>query len=151
MPHGRAQAQAVADPIFLSFYPSICVGLWKLIKSRFPTLSGEQWLDCLIGVMTAATVTAALIVGPLTAAGSTTGGVLTVGTELGDLILLAMLAGLFAMTGWRAQGVFSIMVVALLSFWLSDLNYLLAHLAGTYGNGGCVGDCGWVLACALMC
>ncbi|RBY96000.1 GGDEF-domain containing protein [Blastococcus sp. TF02-8] len=135
-----------SDVGFLGFYPLAFTGLLLLIRLRVRRLSLGSWLDCAVTGLTAASVAAALALGPLI---QRTGGGLDLVTSIGypsaDLFLLGLLAGGLVLVGresgaawWWVTGGLSIFVVA-------DTVYAYQVVHGTYVAGGPL-DTAWGLA-----
>jgi diguanylate cyclase (GGDEF)-like protein len=92
-----------ADAFHLCFYPAAYVALVMLIRSRLHQLRPGLLLDGLLVGLTAATVVAAVALGPIVANDGATFS--TVATNLaypvGDLILLVVVVAALGVNGWR--------------------------------------------------
>ena len=108
--------------------------------------SASSWLDGAIAAATSAAVLAAVAIDPIVS-GATHGNAAAVATNLaypiGDLILLAIVIGMFGLTGWRpgAHGCCSGSGSGLSA--LADTAYLYASADGTYTVGGIL-DSMWI-------
>ena len=94
----------VAEALYLAFYPLIGLALARVVRADADRFAGTMWLDGLIGSLTLATVGAALAFqAALDAQGAeAAAGVATqYAHALGDVVLLAIVGGMLALTGWR--------------------------------------------------
>jgi diguanylate cyclase (GGDEF)-like protein len=133
-----------ADALYLSYYPPVYVGIGLLLRSRVRELSKVLWLDGLIAGLAVAAIGAALAFGAILS--QTHGAPLTVATNLayplGDLVLLGLIVGIIAITGWRTQLDWWLIAVGLVIFGVTDSLYLLQTANNTYVQGGLL-DLGW--------
>ena len=92
-----------ADAGFLLFLPAAYAAVVLLVRGRSPGFPASVWLDGLVGAGAVSAVAAALVLQPV--AEATQGSLAVVATNLaypvGDMLLLAFMAGIFALTGWR--------------------------------------------------
>ena len=90
---------SLADIGYLGFYPLACAGALVIMR-RGRVLSGTMWLDGLLGAVGAATALAALLNPVLSALSGGVGELVVAGAyPVGDLLLIAMLAGSLAIHG----------------------------------------------------
>ena len=98
---------SLADIGYLGFYPLACAGALVIMR-RGRVLSGTMWLDGLLGAVGAATALAALLNPVLSALSGGVGELVVAGAyPVGDLLLIAMLAGSLAIHGPRDRGTLS--------------------------------------------
>lgn len=139
-----------ADVGYLAFYPLVVAGLVMLSGARLSDYARNPWVDGLIGALAVAALMATLLAGPI--ASSTDGSIASVATNLAyplaDLLVVALLAGVLAMTGWRLRSTWAWMACGLASFAIADTLYLYYTALGAYG-AGMPFDLGWPLG-ALM-
>ncbi|MEA2219319.1 MAG: hypothetical protein QOJ35_1945 [Solirubrobacteraceae bacterium] len=139
-----------ADIGYLGLYPGVYAGLVLLYRARGGADRRSLWVDGAVGALALAAVAATMLYGPLV--GALAGAPDEVATNLaypvGDLLLLALVGGAVAMTGWRLGGTWAWIAAALAIFAVSDALYLYTNAVGIYG-GGWFFDAGWPLA-ALM-
>jgi diguanylate cyclase (GGDEF)-like protein len=78
------------------------VAIVLLVRDRVREFRSTLWLDGLVGALAAAAIGAALVFGAIAGSGD---GATTVAVDLayalGDLVLLAFVVAVFALTGWR--------------------------------------------------
>src|SRR4051812_22357275 len=94
---------SIADGLFLAFYPASYVALIVLVRNRVDQFRQSMWLDGLVAGLAVAAIGEILVLRPII---ETTGGkFIEVATDVaypaGDLVMLALVAGVFALTGWR--------------------------------------------------
>ena len=146
-----APVPSVADAFYLALYPLVYFAVIVLIRADAKDFLSSTWLDGLVGMLAAATVSAAFVFGSvLTATG---GRPLTVMVELaypvGDLILLALAIGAITLLPYRRDPRWLLLIGGCALFALSDAVYLMQSSAGTYQIGTLL-DAGWPAAIVLM-
>ena len=151
LPQDNIPFPSVADAGYLLAYPFAYLALWQLAKARIPNLQDAHWMDGLIGCLTVASISTALVFNPLaglTGANAATASV-TLAYPVGDLLLVGMLIGGFGMNGWRLGRSFTLIAVAWLLFWASDTAFLIGVSHNTYTPGTWM-DLGWPWAAVLI-
>ena len=68
---------------------------------------------------------------------------------LGDLVLLGLIVGALAGTGWRLDRTWVLLALGVSTFWLADSLYLVETAKGTYTSGGWF-DTGWWAGLVLI-
>jgi two-component system, cell cycle response regulator len=142
---------SLADGGYLAFYPIGYVALWLLLRSRMRALQGNLWLDGLIGGLAVAALGSAVVFDKVL---DTTGGSrLVIATNLAyplaDLLLLSLIVGMFALTGWRFDQTWAFVAAGFAFFAVADSVYLYQTAADTYVEGGVL-DVGWPAALVLI-
>jgi diguanylate cyclase (GGDEF)-like protein len=144
-------APSVADGFYLALYPALYVAVVLLGRSRMRAFRTSMWLDGAIGGLAVAAVAAALIFEPVLH--STGGGAAAVATNLAyplaDLLLLGLLAGLLAMTGWRPGRSLGLVALGLAANGVADGVYLYQVANSSYVDGSIL-DSAWVLSMFLF-
>jgi two-component system, cell cycle response regulator len=140
-----------ADALYLAFYPVAYAGLGLLLLRRVEKFHGSLWLDGAIGGLVVSAVGAAVVFDAVVA---TTGGpALVVATNLAypllDLLLLGLLVGVIALTGWRLDRGWLFVVAGICLFGIADTMYLYETAVGTYTEGQLT-DVGWVGAAVFL-
>jgi two-component system cell cycle response regulator len=140
-----------ADAFYLGFYPPAYASFFLLLRARVGDVPRSLWLDGLIGGLTAAGIGAALVFQAVL--DSTEGSPLAVATNLayplGDLLLLGLVFGFLALTGWRLERAWLVIGAGLAVFAVADSVYLYQAAAGSYVEGTLV-DAGWLVAMLLL-
>ena len=140
---------SLADVGFLGFYSLACAGALVIMR-RGRLLSGTMWLDGLLGAVGAATALAALLNPVLTALSGEVGELVVAGAyPVGDLLLIAMLAGSLAIRGPRDRGTLSWLAAGLLCFTAADVVYALRLTSETYAIGTPL-DALWSIGMTVM-
>src|SRR6185437_15649217 len=91
------------DVFYLGFYPPAYVGLALLVRSRLAHFNRSVWLDGLMAALAAGAAGAALLLEVVLR--GTHEDVLASSTNLayplGDIVLLALLVGVWGLAGWQ--------------------------------------------------
>ena len=128
---------SVADALYLGFYPACYVALMLLAGPRVRGISASVWMDGLIAMLAVSAVGTAFVVPSLVA--DTSGGTAVVATNLayplGDLLLIALVAGGFALTSWRPGRAWALIGGGLVLFAVADSVYLYLVARGTFVEG----------------
>ena len=142
---------SLSDALYLSFYPAVYIGIGLLLRSRVGRLPAGLWLDGMIGGLAVAALGATLVFGPVLS--NTHGAVLTVATNLAyplaDLLLLGILVGIMALTGFSVRGQWPVIAIGFIVFAVADSIYLVQSANGTYVSNGLL-DVGWPAALSII-
>ena len=140
---------SAADIGYLGFYPLVCVGALAMLRGhRRPTAT--LWLDGLLGAIGAATALAALLHPVFEALSGAPVELLVAGAyPVGDLLLIAMLAGTLAIRGPRDGGTLSWLAIGLLCFCAADVVFALRTASATYEIGTPL-DALWSIGMTVM-
>jgi len=140
---------SLADAGYLGFYVPAFVGLGLLVRSRVVHFEGSVWLDGLIAALTVCSFAAGIVLEQVWR--TSTGDLAAVATNLaypaGDALLLALVVGAFAFSGWSLDRAW--LLVALGLFAVADSVYLVQVADGTYRYGSVL-DLGWPAAFVLL-
>ena len=142
---------SVSDVFWLAFYPPVYLALVLLLRSRVRAYRVSLALDGAIGALAVGAVATAVVFGRVVAtdAGSLLGTVTNLTYPLADMLLVAMVAGALALTGWRGDRAWAWLAVGFVVFGASDSLYLYQVAGGTYTEGTLV-DLGWPAAAVLL-
>ncbi len=126
-----------ADVLWLAYYPAAYVALVLIIRSRIREFQKSLWLDGIIGGLAVAAVGAALIFGAVL---SSTGGNATqiavnLAYPLGDMLLVAFVVSMFALTGWRPGRAGLLLGMGFALNAVGDSLWVYAYATGTYSHG----------------
>ena len=128
---------SVSDALFLSFYPAAYAALALLVRRNVREFHASLWVDALLGALAVSAVAAALLYDAVRV--GIFGEGLEVATLLaypvGDVLLLALVTGLLALTGWRPGATWAIIGLALVLAAAGDAVYLYQTSLGTYTEG----------------
>ncbi len=126
-----------ADGLYLSFYPACYAALMLLARPRLRGISPSVWLDGLIAMLAVGAVGTAFVIPSLVT--DTGGHFAVVATNLaypvGDLLLIALVVGGFALTSWRPGRAWAMIGGGLLLFAIADSYYLYLAARGTFVEG----------------
>ncbi len=145
------QSPSAADPAYLAFYPLAYAGLLLLMRARLKRVPVSIRLDSLVCGLTMAAVAAALTAGPIHAAATRAPATVLVGLVYpwGDLVLLALVAGMLPILGWRNEFRWGLLVAGFVLFAAADTAYLFETSAGAYRVGTLLDAC-WPASSLLV-
>jgi diguanylate cyclase (GGDEF)-like protein len=116
-----------ADVGYLAFYPLAYAGLALLVRARAHEINWRLWMDGAIAALGTAALGAAFVFDFV--AGKTEGTPLQVITTLayplGDIVMVAMIVGVVALTGWRPGRTWSLLLAGLLALVIADIAFTL--------------------------
>ena len=142
---------SLADAGYLLIYPPIWAALVLLYRSRIRGRSGALWIDGAIGALAVGAIGAAVVFDAVL--NSVDGAGLSAATNLSypiaDVVMLGLVVGVLAMTGWRESGAWAWIAGGLAMFAVSDSLYFYGIALGTYEEG-VIYDAGWPLAVLLL-
>ena len=143
----EGQVPSVADPVYLAFYPLVYAGMLLLMRERLKRVPTAFRLDALICGLTLGALAAAVATGPIDAALAGEPATVLVGLAypVGDLLLLALAAGMLPFLGWRAELRWGLLVAGFMAYAVADTVYLFQTSAGTYLEGTLIDAC-WPMA-----
>lgn len=147
----EGQSPSAADPEYLAFYPLVYAGLLLLMRSRLKRVPLPIRLDSLVCALAVAAVGVALRAGPIHAAAVRVPMTVLLGLVYpwGDLIMLAVTAGMLPILGWRNEFRWGVLVVGFIGFAVADTAYLFETAEGTYREGTML-DALWLAAALLV-
>jgi diguanylate cyclase (GGDEF)-like protein len=123
---------SISDAGWLVFYPACWTAVVLLMRRRIREFHASLWLDGIVAALGVAAVTAALVLPPIVAM-SVEGEPAAVATNLaypvGDVLLLVLMVGALALTGWRPDRPLALVGVGLVLSGAADIVYLssIAH------------------------
>jgi two-component system, cell cycle response regulator len=127
------------DVLYLLYYPFSYAGVVMLLRERVDRFNAGIWLDGAIAALTSAAVIAALMFDPILSSavhGSTAAIITNLAYPAGDVLLLVIIAAMFALTGWRPGRAWTLLGVGLGVQAIADVAYAYADAKGTYAVGG---------------
>jgi two-component system cell cycle response regulator len=127
-----------ADIGYLAFYPLAYTGLALLVRARAAEMNWRLWTDGLIAALGTAALGAAFVFDFV--AEHTSGTTLEVATTLaypfGDIGMIALVVGVFALTEWRPGRTWALLLAGLAAMAVADVAYTLQWTAGAVPGGG---------------
>ncbi len=140
-----------ADAGYLLFPPLMLVGVLMLLRSRTHDVPGTLWADGITAALAVSAASATLVFD--TVQSSASGQWLEVAVNLAypiaDLVLLGVIVGALAGTGWQLDRTWVLLAGGVLTFWLADSLYLVGNANGTYTPPAWF-DAGWWVGLALI-
>ena len=142
---------SVSDLLFLSFYPCAYVGLALMAKRHLKDFHASLWVDALIGALAVSAVASAVLYDLVSVgiAGDVASVVTTLAYPVGDVLLLALVTGLFALTGWRPGRTWALIGISLALSAFGDVTYLYLTATGGY-EAGTLLDSVWPASMLLL-
>lgn len=149
---GNPPTPSLADLFYLLYYPCAYAGMVLLVRQRMEGFSASRWLDGAIAAATAAAVIAAMTFEQIlhgAAHASVPALLTTLAYPVGDLILLAVVMGVFGVSGWRPGRAWLLLGLGLALWAVADTSYSYANADNGYTVGGIL-DSMWLTAAWLM-
>jgi two-component system cell cycle response regulator len=135
--NANAPYPSPADAGYLLFYPLTYAGLVLLVRARAHEINWRLWMDGLIAALGTAALGAAFVFDFV--ASKTEGTPLQVATTLayplGDIVTLAMVIGVIALTGWRPGRTWSLLLLGLSALVVADIAYTLQSTGEALPSG----------------
>ena len=126
---------SISDAGWLLFYPAFWIAIVMLMRRRIREFHASLWLDGLVAGLAMAACAAALVLPPILAM-SLEGDAPAVAVNLaypaGDLLLIALLLGALALTGWRPDRSITLLGIGVVLSGMADISYLDAVAHGSY-------------------
>src|SRR5215212_5873535 len=142
---------SIADGLYLTFYPAIYIALVLLVRGRMSEARASLWLDGLIAALAVAVAGELFVFQAIL--DQEQGSALAVATDLayplGDLVTLALVIGVFALTGWRPGRAWTLIGIGLAALATADCIYAYQAAHGTYIEGTML-DSLWPAATLLV-
>jgi two-component system, cell cycle response regulator len=140
-----------ADAGYLLFPPFVLAGVAALLRSRTRDVPGTLWADGITAALAVSAASAALVFQTVhdSASGQALEVAVNLAYPLADLVLLGMIVGALAGTGWQLDRTWVMLFAGVATFWLADSLYLAGNANGTYAPGAWF-DAGWWLGLLLI-
>ncbi|HEY1355113.1 MAG TPA: GGDEF domain-containing protein [Solirubrobacterales bacterium] len=140
-----------ADLGYLAFYPLAYAGLVVLVRARADQLNWRLWMDGAIAGLGTAALGAAFVFDFVAASaeGSPVQIATTLAYPLGDILMLAIVVGVVALTGWRPGRTWSLLLAGLSALVVADIAYTLQTTQGALPLGSWI-DPIYLIAAACL-
>ncbi|HKH18834.1 MAG TPA: diguanylate cyclase [Solirubrobacteraceae bacterium] len=140
-----------ADIGYLLFPPFMLLGTVTLLRSRTRDVPGTLWADGITAALAVSAASAAIVFETVLdgVSGQALEVALGLAYPLSDLILLGVIVGALAGTGWQLDRTWVLLFAGVGAFWLADSLYLVGNADGTYAPGAWF-DVGWWLGLLLI-
>jgi GGDEF domain-containing protein len=142
---------SVSDVLWLVYYPVVYVAVAMLLRARIARFHASLWVDGALAALAVAALSAAVVFQSVQQ--STGGDPVEVATNLayplGDLILLGMVTGGVALTGWKPGRTWGALALSFIVFGVSDGIYLWGNATGSW-QAGSLFEAGWPAATLLL-
>ena len=139
-----------SDSLWLAFYPACYTAVVLLVRDRVREFRSTLWLDGVVGALAASAIGAALVFGTILGSG---GGASAVAIDLtyalADLVLVAFVVAVFALTGWRPGMALFLLGSGLMVSAIVDSFFLYESATGTIPGSTLVASL-WPTAALLI-
>jgi diguanylate cyclase (GGDEF)-like protein len=134
---GELEAGTAADVLYYAAYPLAYAGVVLLLRGRARGFTPALWLDGLVGALTLASVTAAVVLTPVLASGSGDAGdlAINVGYVVCDLLLLCFVGLAAGLSNWKPGRSWALIGCSLSSAAVVDAVYSYQEATGNYAAG----------------
>ncbi|HEU5104956.1 MAG TPA: GGDEF domain-containing protein [Solirubrobacterales bacterium] len=126
-----------ADIGYLAFYPLAILGLYLLVRARAGELDKRLWMDGLVAALGTGAIGAAFLVEFV--ADHTEGSGVEVATTLaypfGDVVLVALIVGIIALTRWRPGRTWTLLLGGLAVMAVADVAFTLQTYEASVPGG----------------
>jgi two-component system cell cycle response regulator len=142
---------SLSDLGWLLTYPAWCLGLALVIGSRVRRFRSIAWLDAAIVALAVGALATAFI-GPtiIDAAGESVAAVaVSIAYPVGDVLLVAFVAGMLILTGWRRDVSWALVAAGLIVVAVGDTVYEYQAAQGAWIDGTWL-DLTWPLSALLL-
>ena len=140
-----------SDAGWLAYYGAASVALLMLMRSRLENFRRSLWIDASVGGLAIAALASSLLVDPILEA--TGGSVAAVATNMAyplfDVLIVSIVLGVFAMTGWRPGRTWTLFGAVFAAQAVFDTIYLYQTATGTY-QAGTLLDATWLAFMLLI-
>lgn len=128
---------SISDAAWLATYPLWLAGLALLVRARARGFRKSLWLDAGIGALSLGAATALFILPTILdgAGGGLAAHLTSAAYPIGDVILIAFVAGILMLSGWRRDASWGLLAAGLVVAALGDTVYEYQAAAGTYKAG----------------
>ncbi|HEX8066346.1 MAG TPA: diguanylate cyclase [Thermoleophilaceae bacterium] len=146
---------SLSDALWLSFYPATYVAMLLLMRNRMNEARASLWLDGLVAALAVAAVGEVAVFHPVSEASQAAGvaSPIQVATDfaypIGDMLMLALVMGVFALTAWRPGRAWTMIGLGLATMAVADSIYAYQASQGTYVEGRIL-DALWPAATLLV-
>jgi two-component system, cell cycle response regulator len=134
---GSPPGVSVCDAFYLLFYPACYAALALLIRARISTFNRGVWLDGAIAALAVSSVSASIVLQVVLdhTHGDVWGMTVGLAYPVADLVLLAMVILVFALSGWRPGRAWAVAGFAFGLITLADSLFLYLNATGRYQEG----------------
>jgi two-component system, cell cycle response regulator len=125
------------DVFYLGFYPPAYIGLALLVRYRLARFDRSIWLDGLMAALAVGAVGAAFVLDVILHAthGKPLAEAANLAYPLGDIVLLALLAGVFGLARWHPGRDWTLIACSIGLTAIADTVYLYQSAVGSYVSG----------------
>jgi len=150
-PMSNPPSPSVADALYLMFYVGAYAMIVVLVRTHVHRFQASVWLDGATGALATAALGAALVLEPVmrTTHGSLASVATNLAYPLADLLLLAFVIGIFALSGWRPGRTWTLIGLGFATLAIADSIYLFREAEHAYAAGTIL-DAMWPAGLVLL-
>src|SRR5918912_2212998 len=130
---------SLSDYLWLAFYPASYVALIMMVRDRMQEARASLWLDGVVAGLAVCALGEATVFHTVAASAVSEESAMQVATDLaypmGDMIMLALVASVFALTAWRPGRAWAMIGAGFALAGVADSIYVYQSAAGTYEVG----------------
>jgi two-component system cell cycle response regulator len=141
----------ISDALWLSFYPASYLAVVLLVRSRLRGASSRLWLDGIVAALAASCIAAVFLFEPILGSSAEPGSLILtdVAYPVADLLLLAVVTGVFGLTGWRPGRSWALIGAGFVVTAAADGAFLYQAALGDYVDGSLI-DALWPASTLLL-
>lgn len=133
---GELDSGGLPDVLYYAAYPLAYAGVILLLRGRARWFTPALWLDGLVGALTLAALTAAVVLTPVLSSTSEAGElVINVGYVIADVLLLCFVGLAAGLSGWKPGRSWALIGLSLSSAAVVDAIYSYQEATGNYAAG----------------
>ena len=144
---------SLSDWLWLSFYPASYIAMVMLVRDRMEEARASLWLDGVVAALAVCLFGEFTVFHTVAQNAIAQEGPVQVATDLaypvGDMLMLAIVASVFALTAWRPGRAWTMIGLGLGAAGVADSIYAYQSSAGTYQVGTAL-DALWPAATLLV-
>jgi diguanylate cyclase len=143
---------SLADLFYLCFYPLAYIAVMLFVRSEVRGMTSANWLDGVIAGLGAAAVCAAFAFHSIlqSSGRDVLGTVTNLAYPVGDVLLLGLVVGGFAVLSGRSKAPWALLAAGLFLNVLGDTSNLLQHSIGASRVGSTLNGIAWPTAIVVM-
>jgi diguanylate cyclase (GGDEF)-like protein len=138
-----------ADALYLAYYPFVYAGLALLVRAKTRELNWRLWTDGAIAALGTAALGAVFVIDFVAeqAVGTTAEVAISLAYPLADIALLALIVGVVALSDWRPDRTWSLLLAGLSALVVADIAYSIQSSGGVVPLGNWIDPVYLLSAC----
>jgi two-component system, cell cycle response regulator len=126
-----------ADALYLGFYPLAYIGLALLVRARATELNWRLWTDGLIAALGTAALGTVFVFDFVAerTTGTSLEAAISLAYPIGDIAMLSLIVGVIALSGWRPDRTWALLLLGLAATGVADMAYSVQSTSGVVPPG----------------